>query len=168
MAAQQEHYIVLIGSPLQVPKPLTFPHKVTTIPPLSPSTALPDSVSDATIVVTPAAALSYDLLKSSFPHLQCIISMGTGYDNISLPACRERGITLCNTPAQNIPAVSEHAFALLGALKRCIVPSHALVAKGEGWAGMREVLGLFGGLPRENSEEVVAVIGYGAMGILLP
>lgn len=168
MATQQEHHIVFIGSPVQLSKSLTFPHKITTIPPLVPGVPLPDIAQSATIVLTPAATLTYELLTKNFPHLQCIISMGTGYDNVSLPACRERGLTLCNTPSQNIPAVSEHAFALLGALKRRIVPLHQVVVKGEGWASMREVLMHYGtALPRENSEEVLAVVGYGSLGTYL-
>jgi len=165
MSTEQEHHIVFIGLPLQLTKPLTFPNKITTIPPLSPGVPLPENAQSATIILTPAATLTYELLTTSFPHLQCIITTSTGYDNISLPACRERGLTLCNSPAQNIPAVSEHAFALLGALKRRIVPLHQVVARGEGWASMREVLMHYGSaLPRENSEEVLAVVGYGSLG----
>lgn len=122
-------------------------------------------MTDATIVMLGTTRLSYDTIMNHCPKTQLITSMGTGVDNIDAAAIRERGITLCNVPAQNIESVSEHAIALLMALKRRIVPAQAFV-RGEGqWTGVPTSLAMFGGLmPRTNADEVVGIVGYGGLG----
>jgi D-3-phosphoglycerate dehydrogenase len=44
---------------------------------------------------------------------RCIVRLGTGYDNVDVPAATERGILVCNTPTYCVDDVADHALALL-------------------------------------------------------
>lgn len=55
----------------------------------------------------------------SAPALKVISRYGTGVDRVDLPAARERGVAVCNTPGVNAQAVADLTFALLlGAARR--------------------------------------------------
>ncbi len=47
------------------------------------------------------------------PNLRVVGRAGVGLDNIDLPACRDRGITVVYTPDANSAAVAEYVFALI-------------------------------------------------------
>ncbi|TKX21260.1 D-3-phosphoglycerate dehydrogenase-like protein [Elsinoe australis] len=158
-----KHHILLLNAPFSPPT-FSFPHTLTHLTNTTVDTTLP-SLSTATIAITAAVHLSHTTITRHCPSLRAIICMGTGVDNISLSACQERGITLCNTPSQNIASVSEHALALFMALKRKVVPLHAATLDGETWAARKLMIGAWeGGPPRTNGEEVMGVVGYGALG----
>lgn len=57
------------------------------------------------------------------PKLKFIATRSTGYDHIDLKECKKRGILVSNVPFYGENTVAEHAFALLLALSRKIVPS---------------------------------------------
>jgi D-lactate dehydrogenase len=57
------------------------------------------------------------------PLLKHVNTQSTGYDHIDLTACANRGIRVSNVPSYGENTVAEHAFALLLALSRKIVPS---------------------------------------------
>lgn len=50
---------------------------------------------------------------SAMPRLRLIANFGVGYNNIDLSACKERGITVTNTPQPVIEPTAELAFALM-------------------------------------------------------
>ena len=54
------------------------------------------------------------------PSLRMISIWGTGTDNVDLDACRERGITVTNTPGVNANSVAEQTLALMLAVTRQI------------------------------------------------
>lgn len=159
-----EHHIVATDSPFpynnfEFPNAEFVNYKSTT-----PS-EMAARIKDATIIIVATTQLSYNNIMHDCPKARYITSMGTGVDNVNHDAVRERGITLCNVPAQNIESVSEHAIALLMALKRRIVPAHAFVQDGTKWAGVPSTLNHFGGqVPRTNADEVVGIMGYGGIG----
>ena len=62
-------------------------------------------------------------LMDKLPKLRCICTMSTGYDHIDVEAARMRGIRVCSVPAYGQNTVAEHAFGLLQALNRNIVPA---------------------------------------------
>ena len=62
--------------------------------------------------------------------LRVISRTGVGYDSIDTAAATERGIVVACTPGTNHEAVAEHAFALLLAVAKRIVPNHAEVTQG--------------------------------------
>lgn len=48
----------------------------------------------------------------ALPDLKLICVTATGYDNIDLDCCRERGITLCNVPAYSTDSVAQVTVAM--------------------------------------------------------
>jgi D-3-phosphoglycerate dehydrogenase / 2-oxoglutarate reductase len=62
--------------------------------------------------------------------LRVISRTGVGYDSIDMRAATDRGVVVACTPGTNHEAVAEHAFALLLAVAKRIVPGHAEVAQG--------------------------------------
>ncbi|MGI8979710.1 MAG: phosphoglycerate dehydrogenase [Pirellulaceae bacterium] len=62
--------------------------------------------------------------------LRVISRTGVGYDTINTGAATDRGVVVACTPGTNHEAVAEHAFALLLAVAKRIVPGHAEVAHG--------------------------------------
>lgn len=57
------------------------------------------------------------------PELKLIATRSTGFDQIDLKLCRERGIAVVNVPRYGENTVAEFTFALLLALARKIYPS---------------------------------------------
>lgn len=53
-----------------------------------------------------------------------------GFNNVDLPACRERGVSVVRVPAYSPEAVAEHAVALLLALNRKIHRAYGRVREG--------------------------------------
>ncbi|KAF2227414.1 glycerate dehydrogenase [Elsinoe ampelina] len=158
-----QHHILILNAPF-APPTFTFPHTLTHLKNTHVDTILP-SLSTATILVTAAVHLSHTTITQHCPALRAIICMGTGVDNISIPACQERGITLCNTPAQNIASVSEHALALFLAVKRKVVEMDGFTRDGRTWGKRKMLIGEWDlGAPRTNREETCLVVGYGALG----
>ncbi len=58
------------------------------------------------------------------PQLRVIARAGVGYDAVDLAAATEHGVAVCITPGTNQDAVAEHAFALMLALVKNLVPQH--------------------------------------------
>lgn len=58
-----------------------------------------------------------------FPNLKLVTTLSTGFDHIDLPACRDRGVTVCNVPSYGENTVAEQALALLLSLTRKIIPA---------------------------------------------
>ena len=51
-----------------------------------------------------------------------MIQTGAGYDNVDLPACRERGIVVCSAAGINAAAVAEHTMAMILSWYKNIAP----------------------------------------------
>ena len=70
-------------------------------------------IQGAGIVVVKEYPLPYEVIKQ-FPdtvHLLC--EAGTGYNNINLEACKEKGITVCNIPAYSTTCVAQTAMMMI-------------------------------------------------------
>lgn len=52
-------------------------------------------------------------LLAALPALRVVGRAGVGLDNVDLPACRERGVTVVSTPDANTQAVVEYVLCLL-------------------------------------------------------
>lgn len=66
--------------------------------------------------------LNADLLVH-FSSLKLIATRSTGFDHIDLDYCKKKGVTVCNVPTYGVNTIAEHAFALILALTRKLVPS---------------------------------------------
>ena len=96
-----------------------------------------------------------DTVLARLPRLRCVSFLGIGAsDYVDIPAARERGITVCNTPGYGDGAVAEHALALMLAVARHVPHFHALTARGE-WARGP------GGV--ELSGRTLALVGFGGI-----
>ena len=156
-----KHKIVALDRWIDLP-PVNFEHEYTSYNGTS-ADELPQRISNATIVITAAQKVTRAGVEAA-PHLQLVLCTGTGTNHIDRDALRERGVTLCNVPAQNTDSVSEHAFALYFALRRRVMEVHQSTMDGE-WPQVQYTK--LGPPPRVNAEEVLVVIGYGALGMVL-
>jgi len=70
-------------------------------------------------------------LLRRLPQLKMIATRSTGYDQIDMSFCRERGIIVCNVPSYGANTVAEHAFALILSLSRKIYPARERTLHGD-------------------------------------
>lgn len=92
----------------------------------------------------------------TLPKLKVIATRSTGTDHIDTTACSQQGIQVYNVPTYGVHAVAEHAFALILALSRKLVPSIERTKKGnfhsQGLTGFE----LYG--------KTIGIVGYGNIG----
>ncbi len=75
---------------------------------------------------------------TALPNLRLLCTRSAGTDHIDLPACRERGITVCSVPDYGAHVIAEHAFALLLSAVRHVPEGNARVKAGEfSWRGLK-------------------------------
>lgn len=92
------------------------------------------------------------------PRLRLLSLAFTGTDRVDLDACRDAGITVCNTPDYSTQAVAEFTLGLLLAVLRHF-PEALLAARSGGtWAG------LAGG---ELAGRTVGLVGTGNIGLYM-
>ncbi len=80
--------------------------------------------------------ITKEVLDQAGPQLKIIANYAVGFDNIDLEEATKRGITVTNTPCEEVDqAVAEHTMALIFALARRIVESDEVTKKGAyyGW-----------------------------------
>ncbi|KAL4819832.1 hypothetical protein BDW67DRAFT_154228 [Aspergillus spinulosporus] len=159
------HHIVCLEE-CHCPMPaFSFPHSYTGY--ASTSTSQSEIVSrlhDATIAITTLVPITREILEAC-PRLQCVIVMATGVEWVDIPAFQEKGVKVINCPGANVSTVAEHALALYFASRRKIVELHDAVIGSDEYAEKRTLIHRFGsGPPHTTQQEVVAIIGYGALG----
>ena len=88
------------------------------------------------------------------PKLRLISIWAVGTDNVDLEACRDLGITVCNTPGYAATGVAEHAIALALAVTHQIAAGDRRI-RGGGWQDAR-IAQLHG--------KTLGVIGVGPIG----
>ncbi|MCE9619636.1 MAG: phosphoglycerate dehydrogenase [Planctomycetes bacterium] len=108
---------------------------------------------DAAVIV--AGVEPYDAATlEKLPALKCISRCGVGVDAIDLPAARNRGIAVANTPTIPVQAVAELALAMFLSLSRSLRPQGKLMSERK-W---QKLTGhLLGG-------RTVGLIGFGRIG----
>lgn len=107
-------------------------------------------------VVARVGAAELDLL----PDLKLVANYGVGYDTVDTGACRERGISVTNTPGVLDAAVADLTLALILACRRHLVESDRFVRDGgwrRGWA-QPELLG------RDLAGAILGLVGMGRIG----
>lgn len=76
-----------------------------------------ERIKDADIVVSNKAPLREESLKEA-PKVKQICEFATGYDNIDIHYCKERGIKVCNVVDYSTAMVAQHTFTLALALSQ--------------------------------------------------
>ncbi|KAL4773447.1 D-isomer specific 2-hydroxyacid dehydrogenase [Aspergillus nidulans var. acristatus] len=159
------HHIVCLEE-CHCPIPaFSFPHSYTGYTSTSPShSEIISRLHDATIAITTLVPIMRETLQAC-PRLQCVIVMATGVEWVDIPAFQEKGVKVINCPGANVSTVAEHALALYFASRRKIVELHDAVMGSDEYAEKRTLIHRFGsGPPHTTQQEVVAIIGYGALG----
>lgn len=70
-----------------------------------------EKIKDAEIIIANKAPLNADTLKDA-SEVKLICEFATGFDNVDLNYCRERGIKVANVVNYSTDAVAQHTFAL--------------------------------------------------------
>ncbi|MCK1281087.1 MFS transporter [Bradyrhizobium sp. 61] len=107
------------------------------------------------LVTTGFAGASEDEIRM-MPNLSLICCIGTGYENVDIPAARRRGVIVTHGAGANASAVADHAVAILLAIMRNIYMFN-MVAKQDLWRGN------LGPRPIPTGKRA-GVIGLGAIG----
>lgn len=67
---------------------------------------------------------------SALPDLKLIVRYGVGVNNIDLGAASRHGVAVCNVPDYGVQEVASHAFSMMMALTRKLIPMNASVKAG--------------------------------------
>lgn len=132
----------------------------------TPPDNLIERIKDATIVINSTTKVPRAAIEAA-PNLRMWAATGVGTDNLDKDALRDKGVTLCNVPAQNTDSVCGHAFALYFALRRKVQRMHNLAMDGTIWPGENMIQLCMGEPPRTNAEETLVVVGYGSLGTIM-
>jgi glyoxylate reductase len=83
-----------------------------------------------------------ELLDAAGSQLRAVCNVAVGYNNIDVPACRERGVLATNTPGVLTDATADIAMALVLMSTRRLAEGERLIRSGEPWQwGMFMMLG---------------------------
>jgi glycerate dehydrogenase len=105
-----------------------FAHSWQEYPATNPDQVV-ERLRDATIAVTnkvPLRAATLERLRQ----LKMIAVAATGYDVVDVAACQAAGIPVANIRNYAVHTVPEHTFALITALRRCLLAYRADVERG--------------------------------------
>lgn len=134
--------------------------KVTTYG-LTDESQLCQRIKDADIVLCNKTRL-FEQQLSCAKNLKFIGLFATGYNNIDIEYCNEKGITVCNVPGYSTEAVAQHTFALILAIVNKVGEYNNIVKQGD-WSKSRT----FSYFPipiYELSGKTIGIIGYGSIG----
>ena len=101
-----------------------------------------------------------EIMDAAGPQLKMIANYAVGFNNIDLEAAKQRGITVTNTPNEDISeSVAEHTVALMFALAKRIVETDAFTRAGKykSW-GPQLLLGT------DLYKKAVGIVGTGRIG----
>lgn len=100
-----------------------------------------------------------ELLDAAGEQLQVVANVAVGYNNVDVPACRERGVVATNTPGVLTDATADIAMALILMASRRLGEGERIIRGGQPWQwGMFYLLG--SGLQRKT----LGVVGLGSIG----
>lgn len=100
-----------------------------------------------------------EVLDAAGPQLQVVANVAVGYNNIDVPACRERDVVVTNTPGVLTEATADLAMGLVLMMTRRLGEGERIIRRGEAWQwGMFYLLGA--GLQGKT----LGIIGLGGIG----
>ncbi len=95
-------------------------------------------------------------------NLKYIGLFATGYNNIDIDYCCERGIAVCNAPCYSTDSVAQLTFALILELTNRVCDYRSLVDKGD-WKKSR-TFSMFPIPLMELKGKTIGIIGFGSIG----
>ena len=125
---------------------------------LSPE-AQAEIIGDYDAMIVRSATKLNAALAEKADKLKVVVRAGIGVDNIDIPACTAKGITVENTPFGNTVTTAEHAIALMFSLARHVPQATASMRAGK-WEKKK-----FEGTQIEG--KTLGVIGTGNIGSIV-
>jgi len=98
---------------------------------ISATEEIVERVQGATVVVNKEFPLGGDVIRAFPSSVKLIVEAGTGYNNIDIAACREKGIELRNVPEYTTEAMGDYAITLILALSCSLAPQMKALAQGD-------------------------------------
>ena len=90
-----------------------------------------DRLENAEVVINKEMPLTAEMIRAFPPTVKLICEAGTGYNNIDLDACRQKGINVCNIPTYATEAMAHMAITLVMALSCSLVPQARALQAGD-------------------------------------
>lgn len=122
---------------------------------------LKKELADTDILFVNKTVVDRDLLAAA-PHLKYVGECATGYNNIDIKECEERGITVTYVPTYSTNAVAQHVFAFLLNHYSRIYEFNTHVKAG-GWT-QSGTFADFAFPMEELDKKVIGLVGYGRIG----
>ena len=79
--------------------------------PVTAAGEVAERLADADIAIANKAPITEAVLERA-TNLKLVAEFATGYDNIDIAACRQRGIAVCNVSGYSTDSVAQHTFTL--------------------------------------------------------
>src|SRR3954467_438844 len=112
------------------------------------------------VVSTLTDRIDAAVLDAAGPQLRIVANVAVGYDNLDVPAARERGVVVTNTPGVLDDATADLAMGLILAAARRIPEGDRFLRRGEPWVwGPRMLVGL-----DLSAGATLGIVGYGRIG----
>ena len=112
---------------------------------------------EAEVIVAATTRIDGEVLAAA-PRLRHVQHQGVGYDNIEVPACAARGVSVALTPEGTTTGVAEHTFLLLLALYKRLREAEGQLRTG-GWPVWELRSTSF-----ELAGKTVGLVGFGRIG----
>lgn len=128
-------------------------------------TTLPGDIANrlqkAEVVVSNKVRIDEQVLSQA-GQLQLICVAATGVNNIDMPACRQRKITVCNAQAYGTASVAQHTWALILALANQVAANHHNATSGA-WSSADQFC-LLDNPIMQLQGKILGIVGYGTLG----
>ena len=90
-------------------------------------------LASADAVVTILTDTVDEAFLDAAPNLKIVANVAVGYNNINVPACHERGVTVTNTPGVLTDATADLAMGLILMATRRLGEGERLIRSGAPW-----------------------------------
>ena len=110
--------------------------------------------SGADAIICGAEPFDKPMIDAAPDTLKVLSHYGVGVDSIDIPAAKERGIMVCNTPGANSESVADMAMCLLMACARQVINHDKHTRLGE-WKRFKSI---------ELGGKRLGIVGFGAIG----
>src|SRR3954447_7320942 len=121
---------------------------------------LRDARGAAAVVCTLTDRMDAAVLDAAGPQLRIVANVAVGVDNIDVPAARERGVVVTNTPGVLDDAPADLAVGLVLSAARRIAEGDRFLRRAEPWVwGPRMMVGL-----DLSAGATLGIVGYGRIG----
>ncbi len=97
--------------------------------PMSPPETVKERIADAQVVVTNKVKLTGEVLSAS-KDLKLVCVAATGFDNIDVAYCKERGVAVCNVVGYSSHNVAQVTAAMVLSLSVCLKTYRDYVSSG--------------------------------------